>query len=267
MTAVNLTRLRHQIHALVAQFDSPVQFHQALQGLFSLYANYALRFGETAAARPLIPMYHLPHPVLRQLKLDLQPHITADPEKALAVADELWGDGHYEVKYTAIFILGALSLDDPQPILERVKHWLTPELDQVLKSDLLSTGTRCLQNAFPEAWKALILTLLSHTEPKQISLGIQALSAGVQQPNLSNLPAVFRLASPFIREPQSAYIRDLERLIETLAKHSPNETGYFLRQTLSLSTSPETARLIKNCLPSFPEDVRVELKSALNQAQ
>jgi hypothetical protein len=209
-------------------------------------------------------MYHLPHPVLRQLKLDLQPYISADPETALAVADELWGDGHYEIKYTAIFILGALSLDDPQPILERVKRWLTPGLDQVLKSDLLSTGTRWLQDAFPEAWESLILTLLSHTEPKRISLGIQALAAGAQQPNLSNLPAVFRLASPFIRDPHSAFTRDLERLIESLAKHSPHETAYFLRQTLSLSTSPETARLIKNCLPAFPEDVRAELKSALD---
>jgi hypothetical protein len=196
--------------------------------------------------------------------LDLQPYISADPETALAVADELWGDGHYEIKYTAIFILGALSLDDPQPILERVKRWLTPGLDQVLKSDLLSTGTRWLQDAFPEAWESLILTLLSHTEPKRISLGIQALAAGAQQPNLSNLPAVFRLASPFIRDPHSAFTRDLERLIESLAKHSPHETAYFLRQTLSLSTSPETARLIKNCLPAFPEDVRAELKSALD---
>ncbi len=137
----------------------------------------------------------------------------------------------------------------------------------MLKSDLLTTGTQSLQDAFPEAWESLVLTLLSHTEPKRISLGIQALAAGAQQPNLKNLPAVFRLASPFIRDPHSAYARDLERLVETLAQHSPKETGYFFRQTLSLSTSRETARLIKGCLPAFPEDVRADLKSALDQAK
>lgn len=265
MTAVNPTRLRHQIQELMSYYDSPVRFHQELRGLFSLYANYALRFGDSATLRPLIAMYHLPHPVFRQLNLDLKPLIEEDPESALALADELWQDTYYEIKRTAIFLIGSLRVDDPQPILQRVKQWLTPDLDQVLKSDLLSIGTRAVQDAFPKAWEAFVLSLLSQTEPKQISLGIQALAAGSHRQNFTNLPAVFRLASPFIRDPHNAYTRDLERLIETLAERSPNETAYFLRQTLSISTSPATPRLIKNCLSSFPEDIQADLKTALNK--
>ena len=89
--------------------------------------------------------------------------------------------------------------------------------------------------------------------------------AGVKRPNFQNLPAVFRLVSPFIRDPHSAYLRDLEELIGALAYISPQETGFFLRQTLSIIISPETPRLIKNCLAAFPEEIQAELKSAINQ--
>jgi hypothetical protein len=265
MTAVNPTRLRHQIQELIALFDTPIEFHQALRGLFGLHANYSLRFGESAIIRPLIPMYHLPHPVIRQLNFDLQPRIEANPAAALTLADELWTDAYYEIKQTAIFLIGALPSADPQEILDRFTDWLSPDLDQVLKADLLSTGTRSLQDIFPQAWEALVLSLLSKTEPAYNALGIQALVAGAKRPNFQNLPAVFRLASPFIRDPHSAYTRDLEDLIETLIQISPQETGFFLRQTLSVSISPETPRLIKSCLSAFPEEIQADLKAALNK--
>ncbi|MBW6467405.1 MAG: DNA alkylation repair protein [Brevefilum sp.] len=263
MTAVNPTRLRFQILGLMATFDTPVDFHHKLQGLFSLYANYALRFGEDVSTRPLISMYHLPHPVIRQLTLDLKTRIAADPAAALAVADELWRDEYYEVRHTAIRILGNLPLDDPQPVLERLRAWLTPDLDQALRSDLFTIGTRSLQEAFPQAWEALILTFLTQTEPKKIALGIQALSEGAKSPTFKNLPTLFRLASPFIRDPHSAYTRDLEDLVETLVALSPHETAYFLKQILAVSNSPETARLVKNCLSAFPEEIQADLKSSL----
>jgi hypothetical protein len=264
MTAVNLTRLRHQVQEMLAFFSTPDEFRQKLGGLFSLYANYALRFGEIAPFRPLIPMYHLPHPVLRQLYLDLKTAVENDPPGALVVADALWLDDHYEVKHTAIFIIGAIPLESPQPVLERIRSWLTPDLDQVLKLELLSIGTRTLQNHYPGNWEALILSLLSNSAPETIALGIQALAEGAKRPNFDNLPAVFRLVSPYLRAPHSAYTRDLEDLIETLAALSPKETGFFLKQTLAVSTSPDTPRLIKSCLPSFPAEVQADLRSALN---
>lgn len=263
MTAVNPTRLRFQIQGLMAFFDSPEVFHQKLRQLFSLYANYALRFGDSAVSRPLIPMYHLAHPVMRQLALDLKPHIQDHPQAALALADELWQDEYYEIKRTAILVIGSVPLEDPQPIVERVADWLIPGLDNVLKTDLLSVGTRQLQESFPEAWEKLILSLLSQTEPEMIALGIQALAEGSKSPTFKNLPALFRLASPFIRSPHSTFTRDLEDLIEALAELSPNETGYFLKQILSVSTSPETDRLIKSCLAAFPADIQEDLKSTL----
>ena len=265
MPAVNPTRLRFQIQGVIAFFDSPVQFHQKLVGLFSLYANYALRYGESASTRPLILAYSLPHPVLRQLKLDLQPRIEANPTAALGIADELWQDDYYEVKHTAIWIIGVVPSEDAQPILDRLQLWLQPGEDQVIKKELVSIGTRSLQAAFPEAWETFIMRLLSSEAPEMTALGIQTLAEGSKSPTFKNLPAIFRLASPFIRDPHMAYSRDLEDLIETLADLSPMETAYFLKQILSVSVSRETSRLIKNCLTAFPKEIQNDLRSALSK--
>lgn len=265
MTAVNPTRLRFQIQALTAFFPSPVAFHQQLRGLFSLYANYALRFGENAASRPLIPMYHLPHPVMRQLALDLKPLIEADSEAALAAADELWGDEYYEVKQTAILIINTVPLQDPEPMIERLRVWLSPDLDRVLKSELIATGMTRLEDAFPEAWEGLIQSFLSQTQPEIVALGIQTLGEGLKSASFKNLPAVFRVVSPYLRTPNSTYFRELEDLIAALAEQSPVETAYFLKQTLSVSSSQDTARLIKSCLTAFPVEIQADLKSTLKK--
>ncbi len=265
MTAVNPTRLRFQIQGVIAFFDSPLQFHQKLVGLFSLYATSALRYGESASNHPLIATYNLPHPVMRQLKVDLKSHIEADPQAALAITDQLWQDDYYEIKHTAIWILGAIFWDDAQPILDRLRLWLQPGEDQVIKKELVSIGARSLQSDFPEAWETFIMSLLSNKKAEMTALGIRTLAEGSKSPNFKNLPAIFRLASPFIRDPHMAYTRDLEDLIETLADLSPKETAYFLKQILSVSVSRETSRLIKNSLSAFPKEIQSDLKSAINQ--
>ena len=73
MPAVNPTRLRFQIDELMHNFASPPEFHRNLRDLFSLYANRTLRYGDSTEVKPLIPMYNLPTPVIRQLQTDLDP--------------------------------------------------------------------------------------------------------------------------------------------------------------------------------------------------
>ena len=247
----------------MAFFSKPAEFHRRLQDLLSLYANRALRFGESAGIKPLIPMYRLPAPVTRQLQADLHLQIEADPDAALSLADELWQDTYYEIKNTALFILGDVSTQDPGPIIARLKAWITPDLDAKLLTDLFSTGVVKIQAFYPDSWEKLIQPLLETENSERLSLGIKALLAGVQNTQFTNLPAIYRLVGPLLYDPDRKLLNDLSRLIEALAKESPVETGFFLRQTLSLSTSPETQRLVKQCLPFFPEAIAAELKSLL----
>jgi hypothetical protein len=96
-----------------------------------------------------------------------------------------------------------------------------------------------------------------------IRIGIQGLEQGVRAANFDNLPVVLRLVSPLIQAPHPDTNRRLEQLIEALIQHSPTETAFFLKQMLSTSDRPETLRLIKTCLPSLPDALREDLKSAI----
>jgi len=263
MPAVNPTRLRFQIQDLLADFNRPPVFRRRLQELFSFYANRTLKFGDIPQQRSYLPAYHLPQPVVRQLKLDLNPVTKEQPSDALALADELWLDPYLEIRQIAIYILGVTPVDQPDPILERLQGWLSPELDSTLSSDLFSTGTQYLQETFPSDWESFIQSLLSMKEPKMIAAGIAGLSEGIKNPSFKNLPAVFRLVSPFLRQPEPDLMRELINLIEALAEYAPTETAFFLRQSLSISDSPTTAQIVKGSLSFFPVDIQEDLKSSL----
>lgn len=265
MPAVNPSRLQIQIEELLTHFDKPQSFHRRLQALFSLYANGTLRFGQSPEPRPTSPMYHLPQPLIRQLHLAIKPYLDKDPQAALACADELWDDPYFEIKQTAIFILGNVMIEEPDPILNRLESWIDTQPDDGLRLNLLSTGTLILQKKFPTAWERFIQSLLDQNNPKLIGCGLQGLIEIIEREDFENFPMIFRLISPIIQKPHTAHMEELENLVKTLIGQTPTETTFFLKQTLSLSQSPETKRLIKRCLPMLPEKERQDLKSSLSQ--
>lgn len=261
MPAVDLTRLRFQVEEVFSFLNAPKAFHRHLTDFFSLYANRALRFGESNQPRSMIPRYHLPDPVTRQIKFELLQFIQKDAKNALALADELWNDTHFEVRQLAIFILDLAEKEDPEPVASHINSWLTPDLDPILVTELLSTGTQNLQSEHPQAWESLMGTLLEHENPKMISYGLEGLTRGVERNSMLNLHAIFRFISPILQKPNDGYIHQLGDLILALAKRSPTETAFFLKQTLSISDSTETVRMVKQVLPLFPGAIQRELRS------
>ncbi len=264
MPAVNPTRLRFQIDELMRDFASPSEFHRKLRDLFSLYANRSLRYGDSTDIKPLIPIYNLPAPVFRQLQLDLDLRVAEDTHSALALADELWQDNYYEVKQTALYILGTVPIDSPGPIIDRLNNWLSPDLDLLLITSLFTMGTRRIQETHPDVWERFISSFLEKDDPEELAIGIRGLTEGLKNENFSNLPAVFRLIGPIIQYPNRKNLHDLEDLVEIMAKKSATETGHFLRQSLSISDSPELKRLVKQCLDFFPEAIAKDLRPLLH---
>jgi hypothetical protein len=264
MPAVNPTRIKGQIEELINAYHIPRVFHRRLQDLFSLYANRVLHQGDTPQPVTVSPKYHLPPPLIRQLHTDLKPRIIKSPQASLELADELWPDSYYEIKQLAIYILGHVTLNEPDPIIIRINNWLDAELDDGLKSDLLSTGTMTLQKKFPAAWENLIQFLLNHKDQTMIAYGLRGLQANFERSDYNNFPQTFRLLSPIIQKPDSSYMKEIENLVKTLINLSPTETAFFIKQSLSISRSAETTRLIKRILPLFPEKIREDIKSSIN---
>ncbi len=265
MPAVDPKRLKFTINELMTFFDQPAEFLRRLQDLFSHYANRHLHFGDESPTRPLIPVYNLPLPITRQLNLDLGRQCEKNPEAALHLADELWKDNHMEIKQTAIHILSDVPVTEPDSIISRISSWITPKLNKKLISQLFSTGTQKLQENFQEEWEKFIVSFLKEEKPEMIALGLKGLSEGLKNPNFKNLPAVFRLVSPFIRDPHPDYHQSLVQLTSRLIQRSPTETALFLKQMLALSRSSATSQVIKDCLHLFPEELRQELRESIRK--
>lgn len=263
MPAVNPARLNFQIADLLSSFDAPSEFHRKIKDLFSLYANRTLRPGETTQRMPLTPAYHLPDPVMRQLRMELTPFASTRPDAALALADTLWLDNTFEVRQVAALLLGHAGIDGPEPVLSRLDRWLSPALDPALREILLDSATHRLQSRFPKPWEAWIESLLSRREPSWIALGLAGLRASLGPSAPHNLPAVYRIISPFVRDPHPEAINELRRLVTVLAAQSPTETAFFLKQALSVSSSPGTIRLVRQSLPAFPSRIQEDLKAVL----
>ena len=265
MPAVNPTRMRFQVEALMAHYADPKAFHLALSNLFDLYANRALRFGDHTGIRPMIPTYHLPAPLLRQLEADLERIVPEQPDPALALVDELWQDDYYEVKLAAIAVLGLIPLTDPQPVLDRLNQWIDNRLDLSLLPTLFSAGTQQLQLKFPQTWENYLETFLESEDPQKVSVGFLGLAEGLKNHQNQNIPALFRLIGPYVRNPQPQNFKELATLLIALAEASPMETGFFLRQILSVTDSPEIKRLIKDSLAGFPPEIQDELRPMVSR--
>ncbi len=263
MPAVNPSRLQNQIEQVLEYFNRPKIFHRRIQDLFSLYANRTLHFGESSDTTPVLPKYHLPLPLTRQLQMSLKPYIDNEPIAALECADNLWEDPYIEIKQLAVFLIANVPVEEPGLIITRLESWVDPSLDDELKADLLSLGTSTIQSNFPTAWERFLQSLLDQREPKLVNFGIQGLIESVKRSKFENFPMVFRLISSVIQNPRAVNIEKLENLLALLIDESPTEAAFFMKQTLSLSQSPETKRLIKRCLPMLPEKERQDLKSSL----
>ena len=60
---------------------------------------------------------------------------------------------------------------------------------------------------------------------------------------------------------------ELLAVLQALARRSPAETAYFLRQILTLVSDPLIPRLIRRCLPSFSPETQVGLRAALKSRE
>ena len=263
MPAVNPARLKNQIDHMVSFITKPDAFHRELQMVFEFYANRTLRMGDYISSQPLIPLYHLPDPVIRQVELSIRQHIQEEPLDGFAIADELWTDEFFEIRHLAGYTLGMIPLEDPEPVCRRLRTWLSPDLDQALTTDLLSRGTHTLRLDFPLVWEQFIESYLSHIDPRMVGLGIQGLRVSLQHRSDKLLPSVFRLISPLVIEVDQTLSKELEHLIKAMSVVSPTETAYYLKQTLSISDSEGLTRLVKQCLPFFDDDLQIELRPSL----
>ena len=85
----------------------------------------------------------------------------------------------------------------------------------------------------------------------------------VVNPEFENLPALFRMLSPLVRESSSALEFDLVQIIRSLGRRSPHETAYFLEQNLKAPHKSGLGVIVRQSLDVFPSDLDLSLREVL----
>lgn len=265
MPAIQLNRVREQINKLVWLFTQPEAFQRGLHELLEFYADPIFRAGQTTRNMVLVPSYRSPKLLLQQLEQALFPLTQENPAAALTLADTLWQDKYLEPRQIAAYIIGQIPIKHAEQATRRITEWCAVSQPVPLVDALLTKGTDRLRLQSPHTLYKLAATWLSDPDVKTQILGLKLIHPLVQSPEFENLPEIFTLLHLPMQNLSPRNLTETQHIIQSLARKSPNETAYFLRQSLSIGTSKDLIRLIRKSLPAFPADTQARLRQAIKE--
>jgi hypothetical protein len=264
MPAVDIARLKTQAVVLVEKFDQPAVFLKELHEVLDLYADRTLRVGVVASPISVLPAYRAPQSVLRQIEMELGPLASTFPEQTMALTDALWKNGYLETRLLAASLLGRIH-PETALLLERITAWVSRTRDNQLRLALLSVSLARLRRESPSRFLALMRGWFDPATPKMWVNAIHALIPLLQDPTYQNLPPVYNLLSPVLRDFPSLLQNELVELITALYGASPIETTHFLRQVIIASRSHQTPIVLRRILPKLPAELQPVVLDLIRQ--
>jgi hypothetical protein len=265
MPAIQLARLKIQVTELLTYFTQPADFLRELHTMLDFYADRTRRSGQSGKPKPLIQAYNVPRQVMRRIESDITPLVDADPDSALILADRLWLDAWYESRILAIAILGMLPPEPIGVIIDRLQAWGKGCRDDALLASLLDKGAAPVRSGYPNEYFVMVENWLSSGDVLSRKVGLRAMPALIQNPDFENLPALYRLLAPQVRESTSALEADLIQVVRSLGRRSPQETAYFLQQNLKAPHKSGLGLITRKSLDVFPPDLEESLRKALRE--
>ena len=263
MPAVQLTRLKKQIDNLIGLYSQPAEFTHGLRGLFEQYGDLTYRAGQSVKPASILPAYHLPALVMKTLEVSLAPLAASQPQNSLEIADHLWAEGYLEPRQFACILLGQTALEPLQPVLARLESWAANSGDYSLVIFLLERGSQRIRREAPNRWLDVLRDWTGSSDPNLRRNGLNALLPFIQDRAFENLPVIFNLVTPALQQDSESLSAELQKTLNALARRSPVETGYFLRQITATTNDANLRRLVRRGLPAFPAETQTRLKDAL----
>lgn len=263
MPAIQLARLRQQTEKLASLFTSPQACARELAHLFEYYADRTHRPSQRGAPPPVLMTYKIAQPVMRQISASLAPQAAHDTQAAFALADTLWAEKKFEFRLLATELLGHTRPADPSSLAKHILAWNDEneedQLQEKLAGESLAYIRRNARQYFLEQMEAWLLS----PNKKTAALGLIALKNDLAEAHFEDIPAYYRLLKPLATNPEKYMMPYLLNLVKPLARRSPRETAFFLRQCLESGHNKLTARLLRNSLTAFPDELQQSLKSML----
>ena len=260
MPAIQPAKLKAQVLLLANRFSQPQKFERGLTELLDGYADHTHKPGHSGEPPPLLTTYNTPLPVLRQLWSTISPIITEKPLAALDVIDLLWLQPYLEHRYLAANILGHLPIDQKFEVITRIQTWINRDLETRLVDVLLNRGLKRLRNEVPQTIIELADQWLHNPDELYNKLGLHLLFILTSDSAFANLPAIFRLITPFLQNAPPPLRPDIISLLVTLIHRSPAETAYHLNLSLKATNNPDSAWLLRQVMAEFPLHQQSELR-------
>lgn len=265
MPAIQPAVLRQQAALLAEHFDQPIAFQRSLRHFLELYADRAHRSGQLGIPPPLSPAYYVRPPVLRQVLIELKPLIGDFPEQALLLCDALWMDDYYEFRILAIRILGQVTPRPQERVLQRVREWIQSQPEKRLVGAIIQEGCSRLRDEQVQAYLELVESWISQPNSYYQQVGLSSILPVVESGTFTNLPVIYRLLQPLVYSIPPAIKQEIIDLLRALARNSPYETAYFLRQNLTNFENPGYPFLVRQVLDDFPYDLQESLKEEVRK--
>src|SRR3972149_4164956 len=264
MPAVQLTNLNEQVSTLAQRFLEPDEFQKGLVALLVRYADLTYKPGQAVRQTGLpYSSYRTAPIVMRALEDRLAFLAPRYPEAAMEVAERLWKTEKTEPRRLAAGLLGKLSAEHVDAVLGYLKAWSMPGVEFAHLETLFAIGSARLRQEDSTKWLDLIRLWLSSADPGMVRLAVLATTALGAERNFENLPAVYNTVSPLLTLSPGELQNELRNLLVQLARRSPTETAYFLRQVIGIKPPPMRLRIVRRCLPEFPLETQTRLRSVL----
>ena len=263
MPAIDLARLKKQTAQLADLFDQPSAFLREHREILDHYVNHTLR-SQCVAPSSVLPTYRTPVVVMRQIETELGPVAEKNPVQALELADALWDEGWLETLLLAAFLLGRIPPQEER-LLARLTAWTQAVRDPEVRAALLTTSLTRLRNETPDLFLVLVKEWLHPARQRMWSNGIQALVPLINSRDFDNLPPIFDIVEPVIKTSPAALQFDIQELIITLYKASPDETTYFIQQILQKTKNPLLAVSLRRMSPELPQELQASLREMLRK--
>ena len=267
MPAIQPTRLKHQAADLAELFGQPTAFVRSLHHVLDFYADRAHRPGLTGEPASLLAAYNVRSPVMRQIIQDLASRVDTHIEAALALVDALWEQPYLEFHQLSAALLGKIPVDPPEPVFQRFVTWTRSGSDGGQVAMLADLGLARLRREKLDFLLRQVEGWLIHPDDFQQRLGLVTLLPMVEDANFDYFPVFFRLVHPLTRKLPASLRPDLLDVLAALARRSPVETAFLLRQNLELANSTDTPWLIRQCLRYFPFEQQENLRMAARLAE
>lgn len=263
MTAINPARLKIQCADLVKSFGNPDVFIPQLHDLFGFYAS---RVRHTGIKRiPLtLQTYQVPPPVFRALETEIDPDLNTHPSQGLLLIDAIWEEEWLEFRQLAVIMLGNLPPINTDPILMRIKSWLSTSTSEIVRSFIPTRGIRRLTSEDPDLVLDFFEDLLTDPSKKNCQTVLFGLIQFSSDQKFYNLPVIYSILGKILLIEEKGLVKETQDLLTQLINRSEQETMYFLVQQLSTASKPRILRVARGVLPKFSGENQTLLRESIH---